>query len=55
MLISTFLCTVKVPKIDLFFNCRTKTKELSKKELLNVAPASMCTTGDMQRGPRWYA
>ena len=34
-------CTKTEPKNDLFFNCRTKTKELSKKELLNVAPASL--------------
>ncbi len=38
-------CTKTEPKNDLFFNCRTKTKELSKKELSkkelsNVAPAS---------------
>jgi hypothetical protein len=26
-------------KNDLFFNCRTKIKELSKKELSNVTPA----------------
>ena len=37
-------CTKTEPKNDLFFNCRTKTKELSKKELSkkelsNVAPA----------------
>ena len=30
-------------KNDLFFNCRTKTKELSKKELSNVTPASFST------------
>ena len=29
----------KGPKNNLFFNCRTKTKELSKKELSNVTPA----------------
>jgi hypothetical protein len=28
------------PKNDPFFNCRRKTKELSKKELSNVVPAS---------------
>jgi hypothetical protein len=39
MLISTFLCTEKGPKNDLFFNCRTKSKQLSKKELSNVTPA----------------
>ena len=39
MQIST-LCTEKGPKNDLFFNCRTKSKHLSKKELSNVAPAS---------------
>ena len=33
-------CTKTEPKNNLFFNCRTKTKELSKKELSNVAPAS---------------
>jgi hypothetical protein len=27
------------PKNDLFFNCRTKSKQLSKKELANAAPA----------------
>ncbi len=32
-------CTKTEPNNDLFFNCRTKTKELSKKELSNVAPA----------------
>ncbi len=40
MLISTFLCTEKMPKNDLFFHCQTKSKELSKKELSNVTPAS---------------
>ena len=39
MLISTFLCSEKGPKNDLFFNCQTKSKQLSKKELLNVTPA----------------
>ncbi len=33
-------CTKTEPKNDLFLNCRRKTKELSKKELSNVAPAS---------------
>jgi hypothetical protein len=33
-------CTKTGAKNDLFFNCRTKTKELSKKELSNVTPAS---------------
>ena len=33
-------CTKTGPKNDPFFNCRRKTKELSKKELSNVAPAS---------------
>jgi hypothetical protein len=32
--------TEKEPKNDLFLNCQRKTKELSKKGLLNVAPAS---------------
>ncbi len=40
ILISTFLCTVKVPKNDLSLHCRRKTKQLSKKELSNVTPAS---------------
>jgi hypothetical protein len=39
ILISTFLCTVKVPKNNLSLHCRRKTKELLKKELLNVTPA----------------
>ncbi len=34
-------CTKTGPKNDLFFNCQTKTKELSKKELSNVTPASL--------------
>ena len=34
-------CTKTGPKNDPFFNCRRKTKELSKKELSNVAPASV--------------
>jgi hypothetical protein len=29
------------PKNDLFFKCQTKSKQLSKKELLNAAPASV--------------
>jgi hypothetical protein len=33
-------CTKTVSKNDLFLNCRRKMKELSKKELSNVAPAS---------------
>ena len=41
ILISTFLCTVKVPKNDLSLHCRRKTKQLSRKELLNVTPASI--------------
>ena len=41
ILILTFLCTVKMPKNDLFLNCRRKPKQLSKKELSNVAPASI--------------
>ncbi len=40
ILISTFLCTVKLSKNDLFSNYRRKMKELSKKELWNVTPAS---------------
>ncbi len=36
-------CTKTGPKNDLFFNCRTKTKELLKKELSNVTPASLKT------------
>ena len=31
-------------KNDLFLNCRRKMKELSKKELSNVTPASECFT-----------
>ncbi len=34
-------CTKTGSKNDLFLNCRRKPKELSKKELSNVAPASM--------------
>ncbi len=34
-------CTKTGPKNDPFFNCRRKTKELSKKELSNVVPASV--------------
>ena len=34
-------CTKTEPKNDLFLNCRRKRKELSKKELSNVAPASI--------------
>jgi hypothetical protein len=34
-------CTKTEPKNDLFLNCRRKTKELSKIELSNVAPASI--------------
>jgi hypothetical protein len=33
-------CTKTGSKNDLFLNCRRKRKELSKKELSNVAPAS---------------
>ena len=33
-------CTKTGSKNDLFLNCRRKPKELSKKELSNVAPAS---------------
>ncbi len=36
-------CTKTEPKNDLFLNCRRKTKELSKKELSNVAPALATT------------
>ena len=39
ILISTSDMYKKGPKNDLFFNCQTKSKQLSKKELLNVAPA----------------
>ena len=41
MLILAFLCTEKMPKNDLFFHCRTKSKELLKKKLSNVTPASV--------------
>jgi hypothetical protein len=34
-------CTKTGPKNDPFFNCRRKTKELLKKELSNVTPASL--------------
>ncbi len=34
------ICTKTGSKNDLFWNCRRKMKELSKKELSNVAPAS---------------
>jgi len=34
-------CTKTEPKNDLFLNCQRKTKELSEKELSNVAPASL--------------
>ncbi len=34
------MCTVKLPRNDLSLHCRRKTKQLSKKELSNVAPAS---------------
>ncbi len=44
MLILTFLCTEKMPKNGLFFHCGTKSKELSKKELSNVTPASVLTS-----------
>jgi hypothetical protein len=40
-------CTKTGSKNDLFLNCRRKPKELSKKELLNVAPASE----DMRHSP----
>jgi hypothetical protein len=39
-LISTSDMYKKGPKNKLFFNCQTKSKQLSKKELSNVAPAS---------------
>ncbi len=35
-------CTKTGSKNDLFLNCRRKMKELLKKELSNVAPASKC-------------
>ena len=34
-------CTKTEPKNDLFLHCRRKPKQLSKKELSNVAPASV--------------
>jgi hypothetical protein len=34
-------CTKTGSKNDLFLNCQRKPKELSKKELSNVAPASL--------------
>ncbi len=37
-------CTKTGSKNDLFLNCRRKPKELSKKELSNVAPASTEST-----------
>ncbi len=40
-------CTKTGPKNDPFFNCRRKTKELSKKELSNVAPASDQTASEI--------
>ncbi len=40
ILISTSDMYKKGPKNNLFFNCQTKTKELSKRELSNVTPAS---------------
>ena len=36
-------CTKTVSKNDLFLNCHRKMKELSKKEMSNVAPASRIT------------
>ena len=36
-------CTKTGTKNDLFLNCRRKMKELSKKELSNVAPASVAS------------
>jgi len=47
MLILTFLCTEKMPKNDLFFHCRTKSEQLSKKELSNVTPASILSKLDL--------
>ncbi len=38
-LVQPVTCIKTGPKNDLFFNCQTKTKELSKKELSNVTPA----------------
>jgi hypothetical protein len=35
------LCTEKGPINNQFFNCWTKSKQLSKKELSNIAPASI--------------
>jgi hypothetical protein len=37
-------CTKTGSKNDLFLNCRRKPKELSKKELSNVAAASILST-----------
>ena len=37
-------CTKTEPKNDLFLHCRRKPKQLSKKELSNVAPALVGTT-----------
>ncbi len=48
ILILTFLCTVKVPKNDLSLHCRRKMKQLSKKELSNVTPASILTAMKMK-------
>ena len=44
-------CTKTEPKNNLFFNCQTKTKELSKKELSKVAPAS--EKNDQKNQPFW--
>ncbi len=39
------MCTVKLPKNNLSLHCGRKTKQLSKKELSNVAPASSGSGG----------
>jgi hypothetical protein len=44
-------CTKTEPKNDLFLNCRRKTKELSKKELSNVAPASLLLSLPLDGAP----
>jgi hypothetical protein len=41
-----------MPKNDLFLNCGTKTKQLSKKELSNGTPASTLD-GQKRDGPLW--
>jgi hypothetical protein len=43
-------CTKTEPKNDLFLHCRRKPKQLLKKELSNVAPASVetCCTNKLK-------